>query len=280
MWNSLGFSSRGFGGNGTRRRIRDWIGTRRRDDSRNVTRFVFDFELEDSKARVWPMFVDGETLARSVRSVFDSCLKVSCRLSSIHRWRCMDLYSVGSADRLASTVRSLSTASEASVARALRIDADFFNASRWSSSGCCWIPQCWKDFANACSDLEYRTNRRRRKSSAFSRMYWGALWAIGKDAICKPGALEVTSMLKIRISYDKRGIWTPYKLYIVTDWCWMGGGDKFVRSYSKKTTSSSKCTTPVKWALYLEDMSVTLFAFHLLSSSRKHWTTRINQWSD
>ena len=94
-------------------------------------------------------------------------------------------------------------------------------------------------------------------------MYWEALWPIGKDAICKPGALEVTSMLKIRISYDKRGIGTPYKLYIVTDSCWMGGGDKFVRSYSKKTTSSSKCTTPVKWALYLEDMSMISFEFHL-----------------
>ena len=44
----------------------------------------------------------------------------------------------------------------------------------------------------------------------------------------------------------------------------MGGADKLVRSYSKKKASSSRYSAPVKWALYLEDMSVILFAFHLV----------------
>ena len=263
MWESSGCSPRSFCGKGIRRRVRDRIGIRCRDDSKNLIRFVFDFELEDSKVRVWPIFVDDESLANSVRSVLDSWSKATCRLSSTHRWRCMDLYSVGSADRFASSVRSLSTASLASDARALRVDVDFFNASRWSSSGSCWIPQCWKDSANACSDVEYRANRRRRKSS-FPRIYWEALIAVGKDAICRPGVLEVTSMLKIRISNNKGWTWTRYKLYIVTDWYWRGGAGKLVRSYSKKKTSSSRYSTPVKWALYLEDMSIILFPFHLV----------------
>jgi hypothetical protein len=55
-----------------------------------------------------------------------------------------------------------------------------------------------------------------------------------------------------------------YKLYIVTDWHWMGGADKLpvVRSYSRES-SSSRHSTAVKWNLYLKDMGMILFAFHL-----------------
>jgi len=53
MRESSGCSSRGLGGRGIRRRerVRDRIGVRRRDDSKNLTKFVFDFELEGSKVR-------------------------------------------------------------------------------------------------------------------------------------------------------------------------------------------------------------------------------------
>jgi hypothetical protein len=87
---------------------------------------------------------------------------------------------------------------------------------------------------------------------------------VGKDAICRPGMLEVTSMLKIGFSYNEgEHERVTYKSYIVTDWYWMDGADKLVRSYSREKTSSSRYSTPVKWSLYLEDMCMILFAFHL-----------------
>ena len=221
---------------------------------------MFGFELEDSKVSVWPKFVDDESLANSVRSVFDSWSRATCRLSAIHLWHCMDLYSVGSADRLASSTRNLSPASLASAARTSRMKVALFKASRWSSWGSCWVSQCWKDSANACSEAEYRANRRRRRSFSFTRIHWAALIAAGKDANGIADVLEVTSILKMCIRSSK---WKVREC--VTSYTSIGIGGVELRSWYVPIQKNIINSILYEWnrALYLEDMRMLSFPIHL-----------------